>query len=380
MEGAAGKFIGLLGFILLAFPVCPTSAQEAGTTVVLRGKLTDNAYVAGGTVDVFAEAERDLVVAGGTITIREVVKGDIAVAGGSVNLTARVGDDVRAAGGSLIVGGEVGRDLVAVGGTVTLAPESRVGGRAWLAGGDVTVAGQLARGLRVAAGSVRLAGAVDGDVEITAGTIEILPTARIRGNLTYTSPDAAEIDPGAQIQGRVTHRRLEAAARAEQAGRAFFGVARVVLLVGLILFAVVLLLLVPGFMVSAGWRIRTHFWKSLGLGLLIFVVMPLVAVLVIATIIGLPLGLTLAALYPVLLIVGYLTTAVFVGELGARLSARGSELTTGRRVLWLVVALIVLGLASTVPIVGWMLAWLAVVIGLGAATQEVFRRWAEARS
>jgi hypothetical protein len=49
-------------------------------------------------------------------------------------------------------------------------------------------------------------------------------------------------------------------------------------------------------------------------------------------------------------------------------------------VLWLVVALIVLGLASTIPIVGWMLAWLAVVIGLGAATQEVFRRWAEARS
>lgn len=133
-------------------------------------------------------------------------------------------------------------------------------------------------------------------------------------------------------------------------------------------------------MVSAAWRIRSHFWKSLGLGVLIFVVVPLAAILVIATIIGIPLGLTLAALYPVLVVVGFLTAAAFVGELGARLSARGSEITTGRRVLWLVLALIVLGLVSAIPIVGWMIALLAVIIGVGAVSQEVGRRWAEARS
>jgi cytoskeletal protein CcmA (bactofilin family) len=380
MASPSGVSVPLLFSILFALLPLPASAQESGATVVLRGKLTDSTYVAGGTVDVFAEAERDLVAAGGTINIRELVKGDVAAAGGSVNISARVGDDVRAAAGTLIVGGEVGGDVVAVGGTVTLAPEAKVAGRAWLSGGNVTVAGRIARELKVAAGSVSVAGEVDGNVQIAAAVIEILPTARIKGDLMYTSANQAKVDPGAQIQGKVTHRRSELAERAGRFGRAFLVVARVVLLAGLIVFGVVLLLLVPGFVASAARTTRTHFWKSLGLGFLVFIVTPVVAIIVIATVIGIPVGLALAALYPVALVVGYLTAAVSLGDLGARLIGRKSELTTGGRMLWLIGALIILALVRLIPIVGGLIVWLVVLIGLGAAGQEAFRRWSETRA
>ena len=377
---SVGIAAGLVcGFLLTLFPPA-LRAQETGATVVLRGKLTDNVYVAGGTVDVQGDLERDLVGAGGTINIRQFVKGDVTVAGGSVNVSGRVGDDVRAAGGSIIIGGPVGGEVVAAGGTVTLAPEARVDGRAWLSGGTVVIAGRIARELKVAAASVSVAGEVDGDVRIAARTIEILPTARIKGDLVYTSGKPARIDPGAQIQGRVTYTKSVLAERTGRIGRVVGAVVRIALLAGVIVCGVVLLLLFPGFAVSAARTIRSDPWKSLGLGFLLLIVTPIVGIILVITIIGIPVGLALGALYMVALLLGYLTAAVFLGELGARLIGRGPELPTGGRVLALVLSLVALALVWLIPVVGGIVALLAVVIGLGAASHQSFRRWSEARS
>jgi cytoskeletal protein CcmA (bactofilin family) len=369
----------VLGVVLALFPSA-LSAQETGATVILRGTSTDNVYVAGGTVDVLADIERDLVGAGGTINIRQLVKGDVIVAGGSVNVSGRVGDDIRAAGGFITIGGSVGGEVVAAGGTVSLAPEARVEGRAWLSGGRVVMAGRIARELKVAAVSVSVAGEVDGDVRLAARAIEIGPTARIKGDLVYTSGKPARIDPGAQIQGRVTYTKSVLAARAARIGRLVVVLVRIVFLAGMIVCGVVLLLLFPGFAVSAARTIRSNPWKSLGLGFLVLIVTPIVGIILMITIIGIPLGLALGALYMVALLLGYLTAALFLGELGARLFGGGPEFPAGSRVLSLVLSLVVLALVRLIPVLGGIVALLAIVIGLGAASQHAFRRWAEARS
>jgi cytoskeletal protein CcmA (bactofilin family) len=380
MVRRGGVLAGVLLWVVFMLSPSPLRSQEAGGTVVLRGAFTDNVYVAGGTVDVLADVERDLVAAGGTVNVRQLVRRDATVAGGSVNLSARVGDDVRAAGGTVIVGGEVGGEVVAVGGTVTLAPEAKVEGRAWLAGGTVTAAGRIGRELKVAAASVRIGGEVDGNVKIAARRIDILPTARIKGDLAYTSPTPARIDPGAQILGKVTHTRADLAQRATRIGRIVFVAARAVLLAGLIICGVILLLLLPGFTVSAARTIGGHPWRSLGLGFLLFFMIPIVAIVLMITIIGIPAGLVVGALYPVTLLLGYLTTAVFLAERGGRLVGPRPELSTGGRIVALVVVLIVLAIVRLIPFIGWMIAWLAMVIGLGALGQQAFRRWSEVRS
>src|SRR6266545_4040267 len=133
MARGTGMWARLVSGVLCALFPSALPAQETGATVILRGTLTDNTYVAGGTIDVLGDIERDLMAAGGTVNVRQLVKGDVTVAGGSVNLSGRVGDDIRAAGGTVTIGSQVGGDVVAAGGTVTLAPEAQVGGRAWRA-------------------------------------------------------------------------------------------------------------------------------------------------------------------------------------------------------------------------------------------------------
>ncbi len=356
-------------------------AQEAGGTILIRGTRPDNVYAAGGTIDVLADLEKDLLAAGGTLTIRQLVNGDVTVAGGSVTISGQVHDDVRAAGGTLIIGAAVGGELVAAGGQVTLAPEGSVSGRAWLSGGRVEVSGTVGRELSVAAGAVTIGGQIGGDVLLVAKDIAVLPTARIQGNLSYTSPSEAKIDPAAHIVGAITpHRAEPPVAQGKRIARLVWAVVRGAIVLGLIVAGLVLVWLFPDFTSAAAGTVARAPWRSAGLGFALLVATPVAALLLSITIVGLPLGLAVLALYGVSLLCGCLTAAIFVGDLGARWGRREAGLARGRRVLFLALALILLALLSLIPIVGGVILFVALICGLGAWSYQAYRRYAGERA
>ena len=233
----------------------------------------------------------------------------------------------------------------------------------------------VARELRVAAADVRISGEVHGDVRIAARSIEILPTARITGDLAYTSERPARIDPGARILGTVTYTRSDLAERAGRFGRTVWVLARAALLAGLIVAGVVLLLVLPGFTLAAARTIASEFWRSLGLGLAVLVAMQIAAVLLMVTVIGIPVAVTVLAVYAVSLLLGYLTAAMFLGDVVARVLGRGPDLSQGARMLMLILALVVLALVRLVPVLGGIVGFLALVVGLGACARQAYRRW-----
>lgn len=368
----------LLLALLAALHPASVPAQEAGETVVKRGVIADDLYLAGGDVDVLGEVSGDVVAAGGRVVVGRLVRGDVIVLGGSVDVTGRVLDDVRAAGGAVTIDGEVAGDAIAAGARVRLTPETKVRGRAWLAGGEVDVSGSVGRWLKAAAGRVRISGEVRGDVELAAREIEILPSARIEGDLTYYSPQPARIDPAARIAGTITHRRSALADEAAGAARTALRLSLIASLVGLMLAGTVLFLLLPGFTISAARTAVVEPWKSLGLGFALFVAVPAAAGLLMATIVGVPLGLTVMALYVVSLLLGILTAAFSLGDLGVRLLARGREVSKGVRVLSLVGALLVLYVLRMIPVVGWVILPVALLFGLGASIIATYRVYAAA--
>jgi len=158
-----------------------------------------------------------------------------------------------------------------------------------------------------------------------------------------------------------------------------FGVFRALFLLGLMVAGIVLFLLLPNFTVSAARTIRSDPWKSLGLGFALLVATPVAGVLLMITILGVPLALTLFALYFVSLLLGFLTAAFFVGDIGVRLLRRGQELSKGWRILSLLAALIGLALLQWIPIVGGVILFLILLFGLGAWGLHMYRTYAGAR-
>ena len=77
------------------------------------------------------------------------------------------------------------------------------------------------------------------------------------------------------------------------------------------------------------------------------------------------------------LLVGFLVTAFFLGDVGARTFLRRGRRSRTTRVLWLILALAVLALVNQLPYVGGVVMGAAVLVGLGAISLHVWRHWGD---
>lgn len=364
--------LGLVGMTAAAM------AQEAGETVVMRGSIKQDLYLAGGTVDMLANVEGDVLAAGGQVSIDNSVSGDVMAAGGNVAIRARVGDDVRVCGGNVTISGSVGDDLVACGGQLSLAPTASVGGRAWLGGGNVQINGKMSNGVKAAGNHIVVAGDITGDVDLYAESIDIEPGAVIHGNLTYRSRQEARIASGATITGAVKREALGPTAEARERARGFRPLARLALSITLMVAGIVLYLLFPTASVGAAHTVNESPWKSLGLGFAVLAATPLVVLLLCISFFGIWLGLLALGVYLMLWLLGFLTGILNVGDWGLRLIDRAKTATKGWRVLSIIAALLALWVVRFVPILGGLVAFAIVVFGLGALTLYLWRRYVSA--
>lgn len=357
-----------LALLLLAAPAGPGGTAEGRDLARARGTIRQDLYVAGPLVDVQAEVIGDVVAAGSEVRIAEHVTGDVLVAGGEVTVAGRVEDDIRAAGGTVDVTADTGGDAIVAGGQVRLGAGTQVGGRAWLAGGEVSVDGAVGGDLRATGGTVRIAGHVAGDAHVAARQVELADTARIDGALRYRSPREAVIHPAAIVAGGVEATRLEEWDWVTGLLIPAIGAG----LLGLFLVGLAIVLLVPGFAAAAAETAALEPWKSAGLGLAILVLAPVVVVALLATVLGIPLALTLLALYVVGLLTGLLTGVLWVGRVGARLLGRPPA-SRGGWTLALLLALVLVALIGAVPFVGPPVVALVMILGLGALTLATVR-------
>jgi cytoskeletal protein CcmA (bactofilin family) len=338
-------------------------------------------YAAGRNIELTADVEGDVFAAGCPVLIESHVKGDEALAGCQITLRGKIDHDLYAAGGSVRLENEIAGSARIAGGQITLSRQARIAGRTTLAGGRVEISGNSGPYLKVFAGRLRLNGQVQGDADLTARSIEIGPAARIMGKLIYRSAEEAKIDPAAQIAGGTTRLTLEVSKPAAQAGRValvIFLIFKLVCLLGLMLLGTILILVFPKFAQDAAGTIASDPGKSLALGLALLVTLPVAAMLLMMTVIGIPLGMTVLLLYPLALVIGYLTAAYFVGERGAAKLRQGIAMTRGRRILSLVLALLALAIIGLVPILGGLVIFIALLAGLGAWMLHGYRLYVRA--
>jgi cytoskeletal protein CcmA (bactofilin family) len=351
---------------------------DASKTLVERDLGGDH-FAAGCPVRVDKPVQGDVFLAGCSIDVDGAVGGDAFVAGGNVHLVAPVGQSLYATGGQLTVNTNVGRSARIAGGQVALGPRSQVAGNVLVAGGDVRIEGAVKGYVRAAGGRVLINGAVDGDVVATAGAVELGPNARIAGQLRYASREEVTRDAAAQVQGGV--QRMQAEGGWPVPDRAERSVGRRgswVWSIGLMAIAAVLVGAFPGFYARLAQTLRTHGWTSLLLGFVALVCIPVAALILMFTLIGVPLALLAIALYLALLLVGYVSTGIGLGTWAlAKLKADRTE-AKWWRVGAAVLGVLAISLLGRIPYVGGFVVFGALMIGLGALLLQVRTRAAAA--
>ena len=367
---AAPLFGGEVGDRVFKWGEFEEDLYLAGERITVSAQVKGDVIAAGGVVEIDGEVGGDVIAAGGQVEIDEVVRGDVLAVGGEIEIKAEVADDVRVAGGTLSLEAHIGGDLIAAAGQVMLDSNADVAGHARLAGGEIIIRGPIGKTLEVAGGKISLSGIVRGNAKLWGGEINIAPTARIGGNLTYESPEKAIIHPEARIAGQVTYIQAEPLKPISWVVVWFIAV---VILISVFVTAVILFIAFPRFSTRAARTLFSNPWKSLFLGFALVFSIPAAAIFLMITVIGAPLGIMIKLLYLIALGLAFLTTALFLGDLAALFPARGQEAPLGRRIVFLFMAVLLLLLLGLIPYLGGLVLFAAIVFGFGALALESWR-------
>lgn len=353
-------FGALLGFAAATTALAPAHADDTrvGGEVRVTGTVNDNLNVMAGDIDIDAQVLGDLRAVGGDITVKGSVSGEADVIGGDIDFDATVGEDLSIAGGDVRIGSP-----------------ARIKGDLEVAGGEVRIGGTVERNVEAAAADFKLTGTVNGDVDVRGVDITIAPGARIAGDLIAKGPQEPTIN--GTVEGEVKYTRASGPGwRGYNYGwdgdfAHHFDFEITVLSSLWALFGGFLLIfLFPKLTDRTARTFQDYPVRSFGFGLLSIILLPVLAILLIVTIIGLPLGLLILLFYPLLLFIGFLSTALGL----ARMAYRDSDVTPSKltQLAYLAVVLLTLTILSTIPVLNSIITILAVIIGIGAFGAALF--------
>lgn len=228
--------------------------------------------------------------------------------------------------------------------------------------GPVSVGGRVRGDLVVVNGRLRISGTVEGDVVAVADRAALAPGARVGGDFIY-GDERPLVASGATIGGDV--QRVSVGEVTDPVG--FVGAAAlwIAVSVSALVLGLLLLWLAPRALDAAFRAASTSLGATIGWGLLLFFGLPILAVIALVTIVGIPLGVALLlALLPIYAI-GYTTSAWLLGRRLVR-PPRG-------RVLAFLAGLAILRILAIIPIVGGIVWFAATVVGLGALLVATWR-------
>jgi len=312
----------------------------------------------GSTPSVTDSVPGDAILAGGDVRFSGSAVGDYLGAGGKQTISGRIHGSLRAAGGEIEVTAAVARNATIVGGHVALDSAALVAQNAYLLGGNVDVRGTVQGSLLASGGSVMLDGVVGRDVEVTAGSFHLGPHAQIAGNLRLRVPEGkVRIDPAARVSGTVSALPVRKG-----------GMFRILWMLGFMVAGAVMVALLPQHAAETAAMLRERLGQSALVGLGFFILVPCAIVIAAITVIGIPLALVATALYVVLVYLGRIPIAVWLGQrVPGGLSRTGRS---GALVNFLIGGLILL-LVGFVPFVGGLVMAIATILGLGTLLLRV---------
>ena len=365
-------FLLLLTVISLAGLSLGIQASRTEENITISEAVNEDLYLAAESIYLNGEVSGDVVAAGQRIIAENHISEDFIAAAEQITLRGSVGDDVRVAGRLVTISAHTAGDVLAAGETVALTRGVRIGGRAWLAGRNIDVSSDIDGELRAAGQRITLSGRVQGNVTLYAEQIEILPGARIGGNLVYHSDREASIDSRAEIAGTVQRRELDV-----DADREFPIVSALIWWVLSLLFSMgVICWLVPGVMRRGSEIVQQSPFKALAVGLGCFLLTPLVVLLLMVIVVGIPLALMLLATYVVALIVGFLLGIFVLSDALLRLLRKDGDVGFGLRAVGIVLAVVLLATLKIVPLVGTVVILFLMLLGLGAVSIKTHQHYA----
>jgi cytoskeletal protein CcmA (bactofilin family) len=360
--------------VLIAFLAFPAQASAVEVrdgdkvTIAADEVVDDTLILLGQHVSVEGTVTGDLIAFAEIVDVSGTVEGSTYVFCKKMTTGGEVKGNVHTFAQEILLEGRLHRNGFLFGQIVSLAEGGRIDGDGYFFCQANKLSGEVGRDAVTFSESARIAGKVGRNLSAFVGRrLRLTGDAQVGGDLSahLERAESLSIDSGATILGKTTTSVSPPPAPAERTWSYVWEAAK---LAGALLVGGLLFVFFPGIfgrrMDSAG-----SILGSMGVGFLALVATPVAAIILAATVIGLPLASIGAGLYILGLYLAKIVVAASIGQL--IVSSRPGQ--SWRFACGLFAGLLILVIATHLPLVGGWIQFLVILLGLGAVVLQASR-------
>ena len=359
-----------------------TSTTESTTTgeeanVPADESNGDSVGEEGDTADNPQEPEmilKDLFLIDQTVNHSTIVDGNAFIMGDDITISAPIGGDLFVLGNKVTIT----KDCIIYGNLYLMANDANLdcyvyGGNLYAACSTLTVGenGAVYRDMSSISSKLDFNGAVGRTVSVTANEITLGEKVKMYGDFNYSSPSAIQV-PSDAVNGKINYKELEESEEEETNPVVNYVMDLVYSLVYTVVLFFLILLFAPKFINKLENVTTNKIGPSLLKGLAVLFITPLVSIALFITIIGIPVGLVLLALW-ILLVFAFSTTLSVIAIAGL-VAKKVQVLAKVHNLPAVVVVALAVWLIGLIPFVGGILYLLLCIYGLGLLFADVFSK------
>ncbi|MGM9878482.1 MAG: polymer-forming cytoskeletal protein [Bacilli bacterium] len=339
------KIFSLL-IMLSLFIVAPVSAEEindfhmdADDNVKLEDTVNGDSAIAGNLVDIIGNIDGIGFIAGQTVNVN-----------GNLEYGFLAGQNVN-------INGNITKNVYSAGETITISKDATIGRDLFLAGNNIILNGNLQRNIRIYATNVTIEkdATIEGNITIEASNIKVEDGAVIKGTLKYNKDTKSDINSNSNI-GKITTYEISD-------NKGFNTSELLVSLLNMIVVFLVITIIIPKTLDKTNElyeKKNNNYIKNIGIGFLILICVPLISLILLASNIGVYLGLIMALLYAIAIYLSFIISGYLLANL---ILVKLMKLKTNRYLSG-IIGIIFLKILMFIPVLSTIICLIAITLGL----------------
>lgn len=355
-------------------PALAMTMRKGESVTIGKNELIDESvFLTGSTIVVNGTVQGDLVCAGKSVTISGTIHGDVLCAAQDLEITGIVDGNIRVVGQNITIAGDVDRSLMVAGQRIVIAKTATVSGEVLSAGQAIKLDGKVAKNFMAAGEQVTVNGVALRSLQVYTKQLYIGDTASISGQVKYVSEKTAIVDSHATVANPLIQETPKPEMKKNMAPKTrHFSIFPIVFsaICTFVLGWIFLQLFTKPVASVVETLVRVPVASALA-GAIVLFGGPIVFVLLLLTIIGIPLAFVWLLVWILVLMCSSALVAIALGSIVAK---RYWKTLTTSQVKQLLVGSLILAVACGLPVVGWIGSLCVTVLGSGALIRTLLDR------
>ncbi|MDO4963622.1 MAG: hypothetical protein Q4E75_05990 [bacterium] len=339
------KLLIIIFVMILMIPTLVSASNKGyvkiGDNVTVKRDVIHNFFAIGNSVTTRSNVDGISFVIGNNLKINDNSEYEFIV-GNSININSNIEKDLFILGNSInITSSQVERDIYILGSSVDIS--SNIEGNAFIMASSLVLDNMT----------------IKGDLLLNSSTIMFGDNVTIEGNIKYNESSVVSGIENVKYKS-VEKYKIESENKEYSILNNLYSKFKSML--SLLLVGIILLLICPSLFdkINLKYSLKS-IMKNLLIGLFILVVVPIICILLLTTVIGLPLSLIILAIYFICIYISQILTSYFIGNILLTKVFKAKD----NRFISLLIGVLLIKLISLIPVIGAFISLVVLLIGLG---------------